>query len=126
MRLAIYTSNGGNRMRKAIERGNNGFVDDIKLFFSEDAGTEYLKTFLDSKDIIYVLEHFEDKYKNREEERERFSNKFLDLLRMYDIDYVFCNGRHLLSGAILKEYKYKIVNFHGALLPSWGGGKNAG
>lgn len=120
MRLAIYTSNKANRMRKAIETGSVEFVHDIRLFFSDDPDTQYLQKFLEEKNIDYLFIPFGNKGE-KEERRRKFSDTLLDALRQYEIDYVYCNGNHLLSGNILNEYKYKIINFHGALLPKYKG-----
>ena len=120
MRLAIYTSNKANRMRKAIETGSSEFVHDICLFFSDDPNTQYLQEFLEERNIVYMLVPFGNTGE-KEKSRKKFSDIFLAALRKYEIDYVYCNGNHLLSGDILKEYKNKIINFHGALLPTYKG-----
>lgn len=99
-------------MRKAIE-GGCAFVKDTVLMITEDEQSEEMQDLLNKANIKYVYLPFQSTFE--------FSESFLLLLKEYKIDYVFCNGRHILKGNILKYYKNKIVNFHGALLPRYKG-----
>ena len=122
MRLAIYSSNRGSTMKKTIERGSVEFQNDIKLFFSDDPRTEHLRGFLEERGIAYILSPLRLRgLSNIETVRRAYWDRFLTILQEYQIDYVFCNGNHLIQGEILEKYKNKIINFHGALLPSYPG-----
>ncbi len=41
-------------------------------------------------------------YINGADGRERFSKDMLKILQAYKIDYVYCNGKHLLCGELLQ------------------------
>lgn len=51
------------------------------------------------------------------------SDKWLELLIENNVDYGFCFGRHILKGELLNKYKFRIVNFHPAILPQFRGVK---
>lgn len=55
------------------------------------------------------------------QKKEDLSEKLLTVLELKNIDYVFCFGKRILKGDLLRKYKNKIINFHPSLLPAFPG-----
>lgn len=119
MNIAFYVSGKASRLEKILE-GNFKLLEDVKLVFSDDADTLFLKPVLLQRGIAYeLLDH-----KKIDKSLKRslvISNALLKALKAKEIDYCFCFGRHLLKGEILTQYENKIINFHPAILPFFPG-----
>lgn len=117
MNFAFYVSGKASRLRKALAE-NLAVMQDVKVIFSDDAETAYLKDEIVKRGIDYVLLDYKAIQRNR---NLIISDALLDTLKAHKVDYCFCFGRHLLKGSLLKEYENRIINFHPAILPSFPG-----
>lgn len=120
MRYAVYISGKGTRIRKAIE-SIDGLSDKIKIVISDDVANLYLESFMKERGIVYYLINYKEIELPRSEKNEYLSNRINDLLNEYKIDYCFSFGGHILKGKLLEKYKWKIINFHPAILPMFPG-----
>lgn len=116
MNIAIYTSRKASRFLKSIIQGSDEYCNDIKLLISEDELDDDSLELLQSKDITFYRCVF-----GGSQRRDEWSDTICELLLENDIQYLFCNGRHILSGKILNIFHNKIINFHGGLLPQYKG-----
>lgn len=122
MNYGFYISGGSDRLKKfLLQKGV--LYSNIKVIISEYEIEKELKKILDEKNIKVVLYEYGNLGTTNKERNLKFSNCLLVELRKYKIDFCFSFGSHILSGELLHEYKYKIVNFHPALLPMYPGRK---
>ncbi len=120
LNYAVYISTNGTAIKKAIEQ-NNEFGKKVKLVISDNRNNLYLKEFYEDHGIEYCLFDFKELEGPREGKNELLSEKMRLIFHERNIDYCLCFGSHLLKGKILKEYEYRIINFHPALLPQYPG-----
>lgn len=122
MKIALFSSHRATRFKMVMEQ-NEEFRKAVKIFYSDDPKTLYLKDSLEQNDIQYHLCDWRKMQTPFREKHLLFSDNFLKLLLENEIDYVFCNGSTLLEGEILQTYNHKIVTFHAGLLPWYAGPK---
>ncbi len=120
MRYAVYVSGKGTRIKKAIETIDR-FAEKVKLIISDDANNLYLEEFMQKRGIDYVLIDYKKIELPRSEKNEYLSDRINELLEVCSIDYCFSFGGHILKGKLLENYKWKIINFHPAILPMFPG-----
>lgn len=118
MNFAIYGS--GCSFEKVLKQNNAKFLDNVKVFFSDNKKNFYLKDKLKEHDIEYVLYDY-DLIDKTEDRNLKLSDELLKILKEHHIDYCFSFGSHILKGELLKEYENKIINFHPAILPWYPG-----
>lgn len=124
MNFAFYVSRKATRLKKILEEGRREFLKDIKIVFSDDSNTVYLKDELSKYNIEYILFDYKNIVIEKGERKNLIlSNKMLEIFKEYRIDYCFCFGSHILEGELLKVYENKIINFHPSILPSFRGRK---
>lgn len=124
MNLAFYVSRKATRLNKILQDNNLELLKSIKLVFSDDESTLYLKDKLEELGIEYVLYDYKKIIvSNGKKKNSILSDKMLEVFKFYEIDYCFCFGSHILEGDLLKEYSNKIINFHPSLLPAFPGRK---
>lgn len=120
LRYAIYISGKGRRIKKAIEQSIK-FADKVVLVISDNICNSFLKDFFVEHNIEYYVLDFDNIATERNKKNEYLSDFMLKLFQIYNIDYCFSFGNHLLKGKLLEVYKYRIINFHPALLPRYKG-----
>lgn len=120
MNFAFYTSGRCTLLKNLIDRKNTDFISDLKFVFSESVHIKSIGNKLNDLGIDIVSCEYPT-IGTKEEKGLAFSEQLLKCLIKYDIDYLFCNGTHILYGDILKKYKNKIITLHGAILPSYRG-----
>jgi len=113
-KVAVYCSGSASRIIKFYEEFSSKKFE-LDLIFYEGEQIE----------IIQILEKICKKvvvFSNQKQVLEtNLSDELYSYLEFYKIDFVFCFGSSILKGEILKRYKYKIINFHPSLLPSFPG-----
>ena len=115
--LAFYISRKATRFKKLLDSDNKELINSIKVVFSDDKETMYLKDKLKEFNISYILYDYseidsEKKYKNL-----KLSDKLLGTLIKFEIDYCFSFGSHILEGELLHIYENRIINFHPSIYP---------
>lgn len=124
MNFAFYISGTGTRLRKFLERDQDSYVEDIKLVISDAPIEEKLRKLLDLKNILFFEFNYSDLLGANKEKNLHLSNFMLEKLKEFKIDYLISFGSHILSGALLQEYEYRLINFHPAILPMYPGCKS--
>jgi phosphoribosylglycinamide formyltransferase-1 len=123
VKLGFYISRRATRFNKILDISTYEMLDSIKVVFSDDVETDYLKDKLLKLNIPYVLYNFKDIPEDEKDKNLVLSNYLLEVLNKYKIDYCFSFGAHILKGDLLVQYKNKIINFHPSLLPHYPGRK---
>lgn len=118
MNVAIFTSRKATRFRLAMEQYED-FRNSVKLIYTDDPETYEI---MHKEGIDCILHDWRDQTQGGRQERHlAFSTHLLQLLKERKIDYVFCNGKTLLEGEIIDQYRYRLITFHAGLLPWYGG-----
>lgn len=121
MNLGFYVSGKATRLSKILDIKNTEMIKSIKFVFSDDDNTDYLKEKLLEMDIPYILLDYKSILTEGKDKNLILSNKLLQILDFYDVDYCFSFGNHILKGILLEKYKNKIINFHPSILPQFPG-----
>ncbi|MBO4386106.1 MAG: phosphoribosylglycinamide formyltransferase [Treponema sp.] len=130
MNIAVFVSGGGTNLQALIdyEKNTAGCPYHIVLVASntkkayaiERANLAGIPSFVRSP--VSVLGAEKASCADRDQKREAVSNAMLELCREYKADAIVLAGYlSVLKGAIIDEYKDRIVNLHPALLPKFGG-----
>jgi len=119
MRYAVYVSGSAGRLRKLLGGAYAHVVKDIRLVFSDDVRNADLALVLAERDIAFhCLDH---RTLPTHQRSSTVSDALLELLRTHRIDLCYCFGDRILKGAIIDEYRCRIINFHPSLLPCFPG-----
>lgn len=116
MNYAFYVSGNAGRLRKLIDCKSK-VLNNTKLVISDSIKNLDLAKTLKSYGIDF--QYFD--YKNEKGINMKLSNFIFEGFNLYQIDYCFCFGDHILKGKLLDEYKNKIINFHPSILPMYPG-----
>lgn len=122
--LAVLISGRGSNLKAIIENIKNGYLDKVDLrvvVANNDAyGLKHAKEFGCSFHIVPGIVN------GKEILVEEHDRKVMEVLEKYDIDLIALAGYdRILQREFVNEYKWKIMNIHPALLPSFGGGLHA-
>lgn len=122
MNYAFYISGKSTRFCKFLNQASDEIKEKIKVVISE------YKIFDETNDVLIknnipaeIFEYSNLNGSNNKEKNLELSNKFLEVLKNRNIDYMISLGNHILSGDLLKDYEYRIINFHPAILPMYPG-----
>ena len=122
MNFAFYISGNSTRLKQFLNKSKAELIKDIKLVVSDGKMTEQQKLCLIQHEIPYkVVDYSFIAGKDRKEKNRILSDKILKSLKENGIDYCFSFGSHILSGDLLLEYKWKLINFHPSILPMYPG-----
>ena len=122
MNFAFYISGNSTRLKQFLNESKAELIKDIKLVVSDGKMTEQQKLCLIQHEISYKIVDYSSIAGNDRKEKNRIlSDEILKYLKENDIDYCFSFGSHILSGDLLTEYKWKLINFHPSILPMYPG-----
>jgi phosphoribosylglycinamide formyltransferase-1 len=121
MNFAFYVSSKATRLNKILDEKNKNLLENIKVVFSDDESNIYLEKKLEKMNIKYILVDYKKLEVDKNEKNLELSNKLLEVLREYEVDYCFSFGAHILKGKLLDVYKNRIINFHPSILPAYPG-----
>ena len=124
MNFAFYISGNSTRLKKFLEQADNNIVNQIKVVVSDGAIPSDMCCVLGK----YRIEVVEYRYENipgnsNKEKNTYFSDKLLEELDRYNISYCISLGSHILSGEVLNNYMYRLINLHPSILPMFPGCK---
>lgn len=123
--FGFYISGKSMRLYKFLSGMDSGEQKNIKLVISDEPIETDLKRILEAKKIAYLEKILcEIPEHTRRQKCRVFSDYMLSMLKDHQIDYVFSFGLNLLSGELLRQYEYHLINFHPSVLPMYPG-KNA-
>lgn len=124
MNIMFYISGSATRLYKFLNKNfNSPFIKDIKLIVSDMPTPDFQLDLFSKLGIDYKYIDYNclgDKSATR---NLNLSNILLDLNNSLKIDYMISFGGHILAGNLLNEYKWKLINFHPAILPMYPGRK---
>lgn len=117
MNIAVFCSGNGMNLQAIIDAQKKGDITvDIALVVSDVADCPALKR-AEKAGIKTLIVERKD-YKSKDD----FENAILKELKIKKIDLIVLAGyMKLLSENFIKQYEYKILNIHPALLPSFKG-----
>jgi len=117
IRIAVLASGRGTNLQAIIDKIKDGKINgQIKIVISDNPEAYALKRAKNNQIETNVV-----CYRQYQRKRE-YEQEILRLLKNYNIDLVVLAGyMRLLSPAFIKEYRYRIINIHPALLPSFPG-----
>lgn len=122
MNLGFYISGKSNRLFKFLKQADSTVIRMIKVVISDYAIDNALQTLLEKAGIQCAVYEYKQLTGNGNKEKNRtLSDCMKHELDAYAIDYCFSFGSHLLSGELLEAYKYRLINFHPAILPMYPG-----
>jgi len=130
MNIAVFVSGGGTNLQALIDYEKNTAVcpyhivlvasNTKKAYALERARLAGIPAFVRSP--VSVLGADKAAGADRDQKREAVSDAMLSLCRDHKADAIVLAGYlSVLKGAIIDEYKDRIVNLHPALLPKFGG-----
>ncbi len=117
-KLGILISGSGTNLQSIIDNINSGFIKnaEISVVISNNSEAYGLVRAEKSSIPTAVINHKD--FPNRED----FEEKLIEKLEEYNIDYVILAGfMRVLTKKFISHYRYKILNIHPALLPSFPG-----
>lgn len=124
MKYAFYISGKSQRMFKFLEQADESIIKKIHVIVSDDEIESELKERLVEKHIpCQVFRYANLPGRENKEKNRTLSDLILQSLLEAQIDYCFSFGSHLLSGKLLDIYRWKLINFHPAILPMYPGRK---
>ena len=125
MIYAFYVSGHSGRLMKFLNKNDDNIISKISIVISDKEMPLELMNLLKVKNVsVKVIDYSNLEGKNNKEKNLELSNHIYDLLKLHGVDYMFSFGSHLLSGKLLKEYEYHLINFHPAILPMYPGNKS--
>jgi phosphoribosylglycinamide formyltransferase 1 len=117
LNLCVLASGSGSNLKAIINAGRLGKISSkVVLVISNNSASIALTTAEQNKIPSY---HLSQKLFLSQSE---FDKKFLSLLKEYKVDLIILAGyMKMVSQAVTKKYKNRILNIHPALLPEFGG-----
>jgi len=120
-KYAFYVSGNASRVIKYFTKYPS---DKYKLeFIYYDGNNNIIVDYLIKKfgfERIFIFEHSAVDI-SQSKIGQLVSDDILYNLIKFNVDYLFCFGDRLLKPNLVDQYKYKIINFHPSILPSFKG-----
>jgi len=115
--IAVLASGRGTNLQAIINAVQEGKIDGtIKIVISDNEKAYALKRARDNRINTMVFPY--KSYKNKE----NYEDQIINCLKNNNIDLVVLAGyMRLLGSKIINNYRYRIINIHPALLPSFPG-----
>lgn len=122
MKVAFYISGRAGRLLKYLNSTSAESHRSIKLVVSDEIVDPNVRDCLLKSNItLFEFPYDEIKGSSSKEKNGILSDYILKSLKSFGIDYCISFGSHILSGRLLEDYKYRLINFHPALLPMFPG-----
>ena len=122
MKVAFYISGRAGRFMKYLNSTSKNSHESIKLVVSDETVDPNVRDCLKRFNISLIEFPYNKIIGESNKERNgKLSDLILESLQSFGIDYCISFGSHILSGRLLDEYKYRLINFHPALLPMFPG-----
>ena len=128
MNILVLVSGSGTNLQALIDAERAG-----RFRVNESTNSGHIAAVVSDRAGVYALERagnagipslIEENNKTlaRSERRKDLSDRLLNIAREYQAELIILAGfLSILQGAILDEYKGRIINLHPALLPKFGG-----
>lgn len=122
LKVAFYVSGMASRLRIALERIIENHVDLLKLIafiYIDNADNHDLRNICKIAQLKFYEENISDITSHLR--GGHVSNTLLHHMQISNVSYLFCFGEKILKGAIITDYKNRMINFHPSILPSFKG-----
>lgn len=119
-RFCFYVSGKASRLMRLLA-SSSPIIDDTHFVLNDNAPHAALAEALGQRGIAYAQISYEELGLCAGERNRYVSDLLLDMMKKHRIDYCYCFGGRILRGALLAEYKNRIVNFHPSVLPMFPG-----
>lgn len=114
-RVAVFASGGGTNFENLVQKQEQTGIE-IAVLIS-DYNPAYAIQRAINKGIDYIVIERE-KYETKAD----FESDILNILNMYNIEYILLAGyMRILSADFIEEYPRKIINIHPSMLPDFKG-----
>lgn len=117
IQIAVLASGRGTNLQAIIDAIEEGYISGIiKIVISDNPRAYALQRAKDHQ--IETKVFYYKQYKNKTE----YEQGIIQFLKKFNIDLVVLAGyMRILSPTFIREYPYRIINIHPALLPSFPG-----
>ena len=117
LNLCVLASGRGSNLKSIIRSQKSGKISSkVAIVISNNSNSGALNI---AKTFQIPNFHLSQKMFTSEEE---YVNRFLELLRNHDIDLIILAGyMKMIPAEVVKQYRYRILNIHPALIPSFCG-----
>ncbi len=117
IKIAILASTNGNSSRKLIEYAKINDNVSIELIFTDRSHAGIINL-AKQNNIPYIC-----RPKKKSETREEYDAFVCNLLKLYEVDYVFLIGyMKIITNVLLNNFHNRVFNIHPSLLPRFAGG----
>lgn len=117
LNLCVLASGSGSNLKAIIKAGKSRKIrSKVVLVISNNSKSKALRTAVNNNIPAF---HLSQKQFTAQKD---FDGKFLSLMKEFKIDFIILAGyMKMLSPAVIKKFKNRILNIHPALLPKFGG-----
>lgn len=124
MKFAAYVSGNATTLKRFFEAyKNDDVINQFVFVIIDNINNHDLRALCDSINIP-LIEHSYKQLELSGKDRNKFiSQQILENMVRFKVDYCFIFGARVLYGDLLKKYRYRLINFHPSVLPSFKGTK---
>lgn len=119
MKFGFYVSRTATRLCKLLEdkrsKGKIAFV------LIDTKKNDRLRELCKESNVPLYEYSYKEQGLIGKEQNAFISDKFMDLMDKYGVEYSFICGSRILQGELLNKYQWHLVNFHPAVLPAYKG-----
>ena len=119
MNISVFASGNGTNFKAILDSIDRGYLSSkITALFTDRADCGAAKIAFENNVKCILLDRKEFPTLTRKE----FSGKILSALKETETDFIVLSGfMSLIPDEIIREFRYRIINIHPALLPAFGG-----
>lgn len=119
MNISVFASGNGTNFKAILDSIDKGYLSSkITALFTDRADCGAAETAHGKKIKCFFINRKEFPTLTRKE----FSGKILSALKETETDFIILSGfMNLIPDEVIQEFRYRIINIHPALLPSFGG-----
>lgn len=119
MKVSFYVSNNATRLKGFLREYFD--ICDISFVLTDSFDNHELLALCEQHCIPFFQYSYKQLGLKGKEQNEFISGQLLELLNQTHSDYCFATGARILTGKLLSEYEYRLINIHPAILPSYKG-----
>jgi phosphoribosylglycinamide formyltransferase 1 len=123
MKYGFYVSGSGTRLKLYLRSQLflNNKNSQVAFVLIDNKGNSELETLCRQLKISFFQYSYKELSLKGKDQNKFISDKLLELLEATSSSYGFFSGGRILQGELLNKYKYKLINVHPSILPSYKG-----
>jgi phosphoribosylglycinamide formyltransferase 1 len=123
MKYGFYVSGSGTRLKLYLRSRlfQNNKNSQVAFVLIDNKTNSELETLCRQLRISFFQYSYKELALKGKNQNKYISDKLLELLDTTVSSYGFIFGGRILQGVLLTKYKYKLINFHPSILPSYKG-----